>query len=76
MAKAEGNKPTMMRTKTGRVKEAYKHILPRVTEVISALVSELYKQKLSPEEIIGIIAGQATISVRTEKVKERIKNEN
>lgn len=65
----------MMRTKTGKVKKAYKHILPIVTEAISDLVAKLYEEKLNPEEIIGVIAAQATISVSAEKVKERIKNE-
>ena len=61
-----------MRTKTGNIKKSYEHILPKVSEVIHKLVQDLCLEKLDPEEIIGIIAGQAVISVGTERTKKKI----
>ena len=64
----------MIRTKSGKIKDKYRDILPSVTMPIQKLVSDLLDKELTPEEIIGIIAGQATITVSSEIIKRRIKN--
>jgi IS30 family transposase len=64
----------MTRTKSGKIKDKYRDILPSVTIPIQKLVSDLLDRELTPEEIVGIIAGQATIAVSSEIIKRRIKD--
>lgn len=65
----------MMRTKSGNIKKEHQGTLNIVADALMPLIEKLLEKKLTPEEIIGIISGQTTISVSTLLTKKRIKNE-
>ena len=66
----------MIRNKKGKIKAEYKDILQIISPTLEELVEILFNRGLTPEEIIGLIAGQATLCVGTQQVKRRIKNES
>ena len=62
----------MMRTKTGKIKPQYEDILGLITPPIQEIVRTLIERGLTAEEVIGIIAGQTTLSVSSELIRKKI----
>ena len=66
----------MLRDRKGKVKGEYEKILLEVDEPIRKLVNYLMiERKLTPEEVIGLISGSATLTVGAVGIKMRMNSD-
>lgn len=66
----------MLRNKKGKIKKKYHSVLQEITLPITDLVSSLLDKGLSPEEILGLICGQASICTSSEVIKRKHQESN